>query len=353
VAAAAVSLVTLGLSGCGSHHHHVATPASTTSTTSTTTVPPTTTTTAPKPAPTAPLTGLAASTAAMARPAVVVKIDNVAGALPQTGINEADVVYEEMVEGGLTRLAAVFQSQQPTTVGPVRSGRLTDEGIADDLNHPVLAYSGTNGIFQPILDQQPVTNVNDDNHPSLFVRNPNRPEPHNLYASVAALAATDSPSAPPSSTFFSFRSPGQALSGPGLAPASAVSIPFPAAQAQWTWSPSEGVWLRTQNGVADVDTSGVRFNATNVIVQFVPYITSGYATGEGLAAPEPIPEGELVGSGVAWVLSGGAIIKGSWSRASLTTPTVYKDAAGNVIKLGRGRTWIELPPAGTAVTVTG
>ena len=120
---------------------------------------------------------------------MVVKIDNVDAARPQSGINQADVVYEEEVEGGLTRLAAVFQSQYPAVVGPVRSGRLTDEGIADDLNHPVFAYSGTNAIFLPILRSQPVTDVDDDNHPGLFYRSNLNVAPHNLYANVASLAA--------------------------------------------------------------------------------------------------------------------------------------------------------------------
>ena len=106
-------------------------------------------------------------------PAVVVKIDNVDAARPQTGVNQADVVYEEMVEGGLTRLAAIFQSQYPTVVGPVRSGRLTDAGIADDLNHPVLAYSGTNAIFLPILQSQPLTGSTPRTTRPSFYRNGN------------------------------------------------------------------------------------------------------------------------------------------------------------------------------------
>ena len=102
---------------------------------------------------------------------MVVKIDNVDAARPQTGVNQADVVYEELVEGGLTRLAAVFQSQYPTVVGPVRSGRLTDEGIADDLNHPVFAYSGHQRHLPARSSaSQPVTDVDDGNRPDLFWR---------------------------------------------------------------------------------------------------------------------------------------------------------------------------------------
>jgi Protein of unknown function (DUF3048) N-terminal domain/Protein of unknown function (DUF3048) C-terminal domain len=354
VAAGVVSAVVISTGG--SNHK-----ASATAPATTTTVPATTTTTpskhhhrkrSHKVSPMAPLTGLGASAKVAKQPAVVVKVDNVAAALPQYGINQADVVYEELVEGGLTRLAAVFQSDYPSRVEAVRSGRLTDEGIADDLNHPVLAYSGTNAIFQPQLAAQPVEDVTATSHPNLFIRDNSRAAPHNYYANVAALAATDKPANPPSSKFFSFRKAGTDLKGVGVAPATGLSVPFPAASIQWTWSAKQKLWLRTQDGAADVDATGARLSATNVIVQFIPYVTSAYATGEGLSAPEPIPKGEMTGHGTAWVVSGAAIVKGTWSRSSATATTVFKDAKGKVIKLAPGRTWIELAPTGTSVAVT-
>jgi hypothetical protein len=237
-------------------------------------------------------------------------------------------------------------------VEPVRSGRLTDEGIADDLNHPVLAYSGTNAIFQPQLAAQPVQDVTASSNPNLFIRDNSRPAPHNYYANVAALAATDKPARPPSSSFFTFRKAGTRLRGAAVAAATRISIPFPAADIQWTWSAKQKLWLRTQDGAADLDASGARMAATNVIVQFIPYVTSAYATGEGLSEPTPIPKGEMTGKGTAWVLSGDAIVKGRWSRSSLTSPTVFKDAKGRIIRLAPGRTWIELAPTGTSVPVT-
>jgi hypothetical protein len=300
----------------------------------------------------APLTGLPTDEAVTHRPAVVIKIDNLQAALPQTGPNQADVVYEEMVEGGLTRLAVVFQSIYPDPVGPVRSGRLTDEGIADDLNHPVLAYAGANTLFQPQLAAQPLTDVDDDTNPDLFVRNYTREAPHNLYSDIAGLAATDTTSAPPKA-LWAFRPAGSAFAGAGVTKAATVSITFPAASVEWKWSASIHKWLRTQNGVADVDTHGRQLTARNVIVQWIPYITSAIVTGEGAGADGgPIPEGEFVGHGFAWYLSGGAIVKGTWSRASPTARTVYKDAKGHPIKLQPGRTWVELPEVGSAVTTT-
>ncbi len=280
---------------------------------------------------------------------MVVKIDNVDAARPQSGINQADVVYEEEVEGGLTRLAAVFQSNYPAVVGPVRSGRLTDQGIADDLNHPVLAYSGTNAIFLPILRAQPVTDVDGDNHPGLFYRSGLNVSPHNLYASVASLAAASTTHSPPAALFH-YVPAGHQFSGPRIAPAAGVVVNFPEMSVGWAWNPTYRLWLRAQNGTADVDRSGGPLSATNVVLQFVPYISSGEETGEGVA-PVPIPEGLLVGHGAAWYLSNGKVLNGSWTRGALTSLTAFKDAAGQPARLTPGRTWIELVPVGVQPTL--
>lgn len=344
--AASGTLAITGLAACGGHHRIATPPTTTTSTTI-----PATTTTRPAPAPTAPLTGLPQSSAKQLQaPAVVVKIDNVDPARPQSGINNADIVYEEEVEGGLTRLAAIFQSHYPTVVGPVRSGRLTDEAIADDLNHPVLAYSGTNAIFLPQLEAQPVTSANDNDHPELFYRSGPNSAPHNLYSSVLALAGVSSTHAPPL-PLFHYRAPGTNFKGAGVTTATEISIGFPAASVAWQYSARGGGWFRFQNGTRDVDAGGQQLDASNVVVMFVNYFTSGWATGEG-GPPAPIPEGVLTGSGEAWFLSAGRMVKGTWSRPNLTTRATYLDSANHLIRLAPGRTWIELVPVGSVPTVT-
>ncbi len=343
----------MALAACGGGHSDPRTVPSTSppitalvTTTTTRPMPPPPPPRPPPPPPSAPLTGLFQPNHRwLAAPAVVVKIDNVDAARPQSGLNQADVVYEEEVEAGLTRLAAVFQSQYPAVVGPVRSGRLTDEAIADDLHHPVFAYSGTNAIFLPILRSQPVTDVDAGNHPGLFYRSGVNVAPHNLYADVASLAAASTTHAPPPS-LFAFVPAGRPFSEPGMVPERQVRLAFPGAAVTWDWNARYRVWLRAQNGTADVDRSGGRLTATNVIVQFVPYISSGEATGEG-GPPVPIPEGLLVGRGPAWCFSNGEVVKGTWTRSAPTALTVFKDAAGQPVRLTRGRTWVELVPVGT------
>ncbi|HUJ66202.1 MAG TPA: DUF3048 domain-containing protein, partial [Acidimicrobiales bacterium] len=232
---AAVAASVLG--ACGTHHKVSASP-----TTSATTVPPTTTptTTQPPGPPVSPLTGLVETNSQQLHaPAVVVKIDNIDVARPQSGINQADIVYEEMVEGGLTRLAAVFQSDYPAVVGPVRSGRLTDEYIADDLNRPVFTFSGTNANFLPILDSQPLTPVNESNEPSLFYRAGPKAAPDNLYSDVADLARLSKTNTAPA-PLFPYLTSGSQFGGAGAAPAASVSIAFPAASIHWQYSAAAG-----------------------------------------------------------------------------------------------------------------
>jgi len=337
------------LAGCGGHHkltlQKPPPPSSTSATTAATTT--TTTRPKPKPKPVQPLTGLPATSAAQAsNPAVIVKIDNIDAARPQTGPNQADIVYEELVEGGLTRLAAVFQSGYPTVVGPVRSGRLTDIGIADDYNHPVFAYSGTNGVYLPILRSQPFTDVDGDNHPGAFYRVNFAAAPHNLYSNVVTLAGISSTHTAPLPIFL-YHAPGAPLTGRGVSPAQHLGINFPNAAVAWDYNAATKLWQRTQNGTPDVDRSGQQMTANNLVVQFVPYVTAGLATGEG-GPPAPIPQGMLTGSGKAWFLSGGRIVGGTWARANLTTRTIFRDQAGALIHLAPGRTWVELVPVGIA-----
>ena len=280
----------------------------------------------------------------MDAPAVVVKIDNIDQARPQTGIAAADVVYEELVEGGLTRLAAVFQSSYPSAVGPVRSGRLTDEGIGDDLNHPVFVMSGTNGIFLPILRSQPWTDVDGGNHGGEFWRGAGV-APHNLFTNVSSDAKLDSVHQPPA-PLFQFRAAGTPPSNTDSASASHLGIGFGGASITWDFNAQSGQWMRGQNGTPDVDSSHTQLAATNVVVMFVSYYTSLRVSGEGVG-PQPIPAGIMTGTGTVWVLSGDRVVKGTWNRPSLTAVATYTDGAGQPIMLAPGKTWVEMVPVGT------
>src|SRR5262245_47647704 len=210
---ALLAIALLLVAACGGKSKTTTAPSTTTTTTEATT------TTAALPPPVYPLTGRPVSDAAIAaRPALVVKIDNADGgrgntARPQLGLNEADVVYEEMVEGSVTRLAAVFQSTDADPIGPVRSARSTDVAVFSPLNRPLFAWSGANAGFAELIRQSPLVDVGYDAHSEMYTRRNQTGHvgPHNLYSSTPALYSLTPPFSPPPSPLFSYRTADEAL----------------------------------------------------------------------------------------------------------------------------------------------
>jgi hypothetical protein len=291
-----------------------------------------------------PLTGTNVAASKAIRPLLVVKVDNDPKARPQAGINQADVVVEEMVEGGVTRFMAIYQSADAESVGPVRSVRSTDVNFATSLNRPLFAYSGANSVFKILLRKAVFFDVGFEALPEAYQRKSDRPAPSNLFTSTGALFAKAPTGAPAPSPFWAFRPAGTAA--PGTAAASA-SIDFrgrAGTKVVWTWDGAGGGWKRTQNGTAHVDAAGAAVAPRNVVIQFVPYVDSKLRDRTEAA----VPEAELVGQGEAWFLTDGKVVKGKWDKPSITKPTAYLDAAGQAIALTPGQTWVELAPTGSA-----
>jgi hypothetical protein len=316
----------------------------------TTTEPPTTTTTAPTttvpPPPVAPLTGLPGDPAAIGRPALVVKIDNVEPkARPQAGLNQADVVYEERVEGSVTRLLAVFHSTDSAPAGPVRSARTSDLGVLATLHRPFFAWSGANDSFAARIRAANLADVGYDVASGHYYRAGDRRAPHNLMLkSTAELMALPNDGATPPPALFTYRTPDQTPAN--LEPVTGVHITYGtsagAAPVDYRWD-GQG-WARFQNGTPHVDTAGQQVAPPNVIVQFTPYASSGVNDQFGT----PIPEAQMTGEGEAWVLTNGGLIAARWHKPTLESVTTYTDAAGAPISLTPGRTWVALPPPGGA-----
>jgi hypothetical protein len=312
---------------------------------------PTTTTSAPGPTTPppagnggAPLTGLpGADPAALGRPVLMAKIDNAPNGRPQAGINQADVVVEEGVEGGITRLAVLFHSQPlPGTIGPVRSARTTDILIATPLNRPLFAWSGSNGDFVKLVRQAPLVDVGVDVKGGAYRREPKRPNPYNLFADPAKLYEGVTGGPPPS--MFTYRGAGEASTGDPAAKAHMVWKDKVMTQVDWEWAADVGAWKRVQNGTPHVDAAGAQVLAKNVVIQLVTYHDTGYRDRSNTM----VPEADLVGEGEAWLLSDGKIVRGHWKKGSAAEMTSFTDAAGAPFKLTPGQTWLELPKPGTA-----
>jgi Protein of unknown function (DUF3048) N-terminal domain/Protein of unknown function (DUF3048) C-terminal domain len=298
--------------------------------------PPSTTTTT-IPIPKAPFTGLPDPThAAQTRSSLAVKIENTPEARPQTGLDTADVVYEEVVDGGITRFWAVFNSTVPETVGPIRSVRAMDPGILSVL-HGVAAFSGgTEGNVALVRAVPGLVTVDENNAADAFFREPTRQSPHNLYGRPPLLFQRGGQPVPPT-PLFTYVPEGGTFAG-AESVASFHANYDQGYDVTYAWDAAAGGWKRFQRTSEPFMAAGipeVQVAPTNVIVQFVPYAGAG--------------EGELFGSGEAWVFSNGLLTRGTWSHVYPEVATTFADAAGQPVALTPGRTWVELFPTGRTV----
>ena len=301
---------------------------------------PTSTTTVPSYS-IAPLTGLPdISGNAVNRPALTVKIENTPDSMPQWGITKADVVYEEIVNGGITRLAAIFNSSVPTKIGPVRSVRPTDTQIVYPLGG-IFAFSGGAQYAINSIETAPVKLLNQTSAGSAMYRDPKRQAPHNLYAVGESLFAFGGTPTPPKS-LFTYRGAGKKVKGTSV---STFTVNFPSIYpVTWSWNTTSKSWDRSIFGSADITGTGERESPKNVIDMFVNYV-NGIGTMSSY--------GNLQGSGTAQIFTAGKEVQATWSRGpSKSDPVIYKTLTGKVVALTPGQTWVELINTGAKVTVT-
>ena len=299
----------------------------------------TTTTTSAPGGPVFPLTGLPdADGSGASRPVISVKIPNNndspnlrTGA--QQGLDQADVVYEEVVDGEITRFLAMFHTNTPDRVGPVRSVRPVD---ADIVWHEggIFAYSGGAANVVPLIRAAPVNAVDETKgqaSKALFRdRSVRGGSEFTLFANLKTLLEFDaSPKPPPA--LFQYRSATTPSAGE---PVSAATIGFAPSYGQptWAWNASAGTFARSYGATAHVSGS-TPITAANVVVQFIRYEGGRGRTGA---------KGIVIGSGVAWVFSDGKLVKGMWKRASQNEPTMFTSEDGDPILLSPGKTWVEL-----------
>jgi hypothetical protein len=296
-------------------------------TTTTTTAPP------PPPPPVAPLTGLPdVSGLSLTRPALTVKVENSPQARPQAGLELADVVYEEVVEGGITRFVVMYNSSVPEVVGPIRSVRDMDPNIVWPLGG-VFAFSG--GAPGPVahISDAPVTLVDEGATGTAMYRDRGRAAPHNLFGYGQPLFERGGVPVPPP-PLFAYLADGETWAAP--APVQSFRVGFSAGyDPTWTWDPATGTWKRSYGSTPFMTASGTQVGAVNVVAQFIDY--RGYS------------DGVTVGEGDVWVFSGGLVTRGRWIRPGPEQPAAFVDEVGNPIKLVPGPTWVELLPTGSFV----
>jgi hypothetical protein len=296
----------------------------------------------------APLTGLSVTTAQAAEPIIGVMIENLyPDARPQSGLSAAGVVYEALVEGGITRFLAIFQEPLPTPIGPVRSLRpyYLDWGL--EYGIPIAHAGGS----QPALANVSTTHVQDINallyDGSSFYRTTDRLAPHNLYTNDQLLSALDARLGFAKAPTFTPRVRKKDAPVKGVVPHPTIDISFSYSDyaVEYRYDAASNSYARWMAGTPHVDrNSGKQIMVKNVVVLYAP---TSYST-----QPDGKPETDIsdVGSGKAVVFTDGSATIGTWTKASQTAQTTLTDSTGKAIELNAGNTWFSTVPTTNAVT---
>jgi Protein of unknown function (DUF3048) N-terminal domain/Protein of unknown function (DUF3048) C-terminal domain len=265
-------------------------------------------------------------------PVLAVKIDNIVYARPQTGLNDADIVYVIPVEGGLSRFLAIFSSHIPPVIGPVRSARADDLELLRQFGRPAFAYSGAQGQLLPVVERSHIVDLYAGRVVTPYYRDDSRIAPYNLYAHTRQLLAAAKGASWAHGIGFRF--------GPAPAggePVTTVRTGYAAASFAFTWSPTRNRWLVSMDGARAMTTDSGQMSAATVVIQHTVVRTSKY-----LEYGVPPPYAETDGHGTATVLRNGKAYQVHWSRPNWYVGTTFTTDSGQRMTFAPGPVWIVL-----------
>jgi len=264
---------------------------------------------------------------------MAVKIENSKPARPQSGLNEADIVFEEIINDASTRFAAVFHSQDADPVGPVRSGRYPDIQILEAFDRPLYVWSGGNGGVTYYIEQSNLTDLS-YMHTSGYYRRSGKKSPHNLYTSTEAMweKTPEGFAIPPS--VFSYLRPDETLNAD--AAANMIDLTMDGVSVHWEYDPDSGRYFRWQDGGEHMTETG-QVSTENLVVMMTNYLQS--------PIDAKTPDAQMLGTGTVYVFTGGTVREGVWLRWQPTDPYAFYDNLTdlNELRLQPGRTFVELP----------
>ncbi|MBC6447338.1 DUF3048 domain-containing protein [Actinokineospora sp. HBU206404] len=264
---------------------------------------------------------------------LAVKIDNVAEARPHTGLSAAEVVYVEPVEGGLTRLLALYQGTPPEVVGPVRSARRSDVDLLAQHGEPVFAYSGAAPELLPVLRGARLVEAPPEAAAPAYFRDSGRRAPHDLFVRPSSLPDTArAPAAQP------LEFGPTSVTG---TPTDVHRVEYVAAAYSFTWSAETGRWAVSLDGTPLTSTESGQVTAATVIEQRVT-VTQDEAIEDATGARSPVVTS--VGAGSATVLRDGQRHAATWSRPDPAAPTRFHTTEGAPLPLSDYPVWVLLVP---------
>jgi hypothetical protein len=264
---------------------------------------------------------------------LAVKIDNIAAARPQTGLQSADLIYVIPVEGGLSRFMAVYSSHIPRVIGPVRSARQSDLDILRQFGRPAFAWSGATPHLVPFIERAPLVDLYALKVGGYY-RVGFRAAPENLYANPRTLLREAPHASKARDIGFRF---GQLPAGGR--PARSMTVRYPATTITFRWSARAKRWLLWMDGKPGQAAEGGQLGGSTVIIQYTRIATSRFHEYGGRP-----PYAISVGSGKAVILRNGRAFTVHWSRPSLNAGTTFTLPGGQRMQFAPGQTWVVYAP---------
>jgi len=278
---------------------------------------------------------------------LVVKIDDTNAAHPQIGVESADVVYVEQVEGGLTRLAAIYTSKLPPLIGPIRSARISDIELLAQFGRVGFAYSGAQSKMRPVIAAANLENLSAErNPPSIYGKDPNRPGPVDMILKPDLLLerANSNPKIridTATASVFPFGDAPKGETNTAIA-----KVKWPSAKYELRWDSASKKWLIYFNEKPNMAANGEQLYADTAIIQIVSITPSIYGDKFG----EVTPFSKTTGSGKAVMLRDGFSYQISWQRNLESDLTTWISEGGGVANFKPGRTWIFLTDKAPVLT---
>ena len=278
---------------------------------------------------------------------LVVKIDDTNAAHPQIGVESADVVYVEQVEGGLTRLAAIYTSKLPPLIGPIRSARISDIELLAQFGRVGFAYSGAQSKMRPVIAAANLENLSAErNPPSIYGKDPDRQGPVDMILKPDLLLerANANPKIKIETATASVFPFGDAPKGETNT--AVAKVKWPSAKYELRWDSTNEKWLIYFNEKPNMAANGEHLYADTAIIQIVSITPSIYGDKFG----EITPFSKTTGSGKAVMLRDGFSYQISWQRNLETDVTTWMSEDGGVANFKPGRTWIFLTDKAPVLT---
>ena len=303
------------------------------------------------------LTGLPGPDDAQLKPILVVKVENNSIVRPQTGLDRADLIFEELVEGGASRFAAVFQSNIPDEVGPVRSVRHVDVSLAAPIADVFAFSGGAKRTMKYVGLELPTTMSQVREGAPGMNRKPGVSAPNNLFLDTKQMFSAVAEYDTPSSGFFVPSPMSAAVPVPSSSATAVPVVPAPVgktvntvevafstlAKPNWKWNAADKLWMRSEGSNPFNNIDGSQFGTNNLVIIEIREVDAGYKGSTGGYVPRSVTSG----SGRGWVLSNGQAVEVKWNKPSVVSQMELSDTNGNPFTMPTGRTWVELLPVET------